>query len=419
VTAAPAVVVNYPANNTTSACIYADQAAVNASFNAWLTGFTVSGGCDPQKSTEGATAPDKCGGTATVHFIVTDKCYTATNVTRTFEVTAAPAVVVNYPANNTTSACIYADQAAVNASFNTWLTGFTVSGGCDPQKSTEGATAPDKCGGTATVHFIVTDKCYTATNVTRTFEVTAAPAVVLNVPGNFTAPSCYGNQTAVDVAFRDWVASANVTGGCNPIKTDDHGTAPSWCGGNVTVTWNATSSCENVTKSATFTIPAGCCVSCGTAVAAQGPVDPGQYLFGDKQDNWFTYVVYNKTAGHNSPATAQEYPIFASQNISVGTLYVYNNSTRLFVQYCADVGSGVDITSYHLEVVDEFIGFNPIRTKWRGVFGNPIPGRCEYKGSYSGMPACSDWIVAINDNLSTYDNDIYIFAHSIMCWSQD
>jgi hypothetical protein len=158
-------------------------------------------------------------------------------------------------------------------------------------------------------------------------------------------------------------------------------------------------------------------VTCGTAVAANGTA--GQALFGGKQDNWFTYITYNK--GEGTEASPKTYPIFASQNISVGTLYVYNNSTRLFVQYCADAGLGVDITSYHLEVVDEFVGFNPIRTKWRGIYGNPIPGRCEYSGSYSGTPpACSDWIVSVNDDISTYgDNDIYIFAHSIMCWSED
>ena len=197
--------------------------------------------------------------------------------------------------------------------------------------------------------------------------------------------------------------------------TDNHGTAPSRCGGNATVTWNVTDLCQNATKTATFTIPAGCCVSCGTAVAANGTA--GQALFGGKQDNWFTYITYNK--GEGTAGSPKQYPIFASQNISVGTLYVYNNSTRVFVRYCANVGLGVDITSYHLEVVDEVGNFTSIRTRWHGGYGNPIPGRCEYSGSYPGMPTCSDWIVAINDNISGWDNDIYIFAHSIMCWSQD
>ena len=409
---------NVPGNFTATACTYANQAAANAAFNAWVASANFTGGCNGVLTNNAGAVPAFCGGSATVTWNVTSACENVTK-SRTFTITAAPAVVVNYPANNTTSACDYVDQAAVNAVFNTWLTGFTATGGCDPQKSTEGATAPDKCGGTATVHFIVTDKCYTTSNVTRTFTITAAPAVVLNVPGNFTAPTCYGNQTVVDEAFDAWVASANVTGGCNANLTNNAGSAPSRCGGNVTVTWNVTSSCENVTKSATFTIPAGCCVSCGTAVAAQGPVDPGQYLFGGAQNNWFTYVVYNKTAGHNSPATAQQYPIFTGQTHRVGTLYVYNNSTRLFVQYCVDAGLGVGITSYHLEVVDEFNGFNRIRTRNHGVYGNPIPGQCEYKDSVSGMPACSGWIVSVNDDISKYgDNDIYIFAHSIMCWPQ-
>ena len=154
-------------------------------------------------------------------------------------------------------------------------------------------------------------------------------------------------------------------------------------------------------------------MSCGTACAANGTA--GQVLFGGKQDNWFTYITYNKGEGTNT--TPKQYPIFASQNISVGTLYVYDNGAHVFVQYCADAGLGVGITSYHLEVVDEFSGFNRIRTRWHGIYGNPIPGRCEYSGSPSGMPACSGWIESVNDNIGGYtDNDIYIFAHSIMCW---
>jgi hypothetical protein len=252
-------------------------------------------------------------------------------------------------------------------------------------------------------------------NVTYTWKVDTTKPELGNLPsggdlGCGNGPSCDPGVTANDVC--DGALAVTCTPG--PIMGTE-------CARNQTFTYWAVDACgNNGTANVTYTWKEPqCCVTCGTAVAAQGPVDPGQYLFGGKQDNWFTYVVYNKTAGHNSPGTAQEYPIFANQDQRVGTLYVYNNSTRLFVQYCADAGLGVDITSYHLEVVDEFVGFNPIRTKWRGVYGNPIPGRCEYSGSYSDTSECSDWIVSVNDNISGWDNDIYIFAHSIMCWLTD
>ena len=412
---ASAVSLNVPGNSTASACTYANQAAANAAFTAWLGQANYSGGCNASISDNHGSAPAFCGGNATVTWTVTSSCE---NVTKgaNFKVDAPAAVNLNVPGNSTASACTYVNQAAVDTAFATWLTGANFTGGCGASIHDNHGSAPSFCGGNATVTWTVNSTCEGNVTKSANFKVDAPAAINLTVPGNFTAPACYGNQTAVQEAFDAWVASANVTGGCNPIKTDDHGTAPSRCGGNATVTWNATSSCENVTKSATFTIPAGCCVSCGTACAANGTA--GQVLFGGAQNNWFTYITYNK--GEGNATSPKQYPIFAGQTQRVGTLYVYNNSTRLFVRYCADPGLGVGITSYHLEVVDEFSGFNGIRTKSHGVYGNPVPGRCEYSGNPPGMPACSDWIVSVNDNISNYgDNDIYIFAHSIMCWSQD
>ncbi|MBF6640138.1 hypothetical protein IVB69_01465, partial [Flavobacterium sp. J49] len=100
-------------------------------------------------------------GTTTVTYTVTDKCYTTSTVTRSFTITPAPAVQVNAPAASSTSACAYADQAAVNAAFATWLGGFTVSGGCASSGSYGQVSAPSACGGTTTVTYTVTDKCYT------------------------------------------------------------------------------------------------------------------------------------------------------------------------------------------------------------------------------------------------------------------
>ncbi|MGL2967637.1 hypothetical protein, partial [Flavobacterium sp. XGLA_31] len=53
VTAPAEVTTNAPANASASACAYANQAAVNAAFTAFLNGFSVSGGCTPQGSFTG------------------------------------------------------------------------------------------------------------------------------------------------------------------------------------------------------------------------------------------------------------------------------------------------------------------------------------------------------------------------------
>ena len=271
------------------------------------------------------------------------------------------------------------------------------------------------CSFEQTFTFSAEDECgnYVEDSVTYTWKVDETAPVLYDVPaggdlGCSEPPSCDPNVTAID----------NCDGSVEVICTPGPITGTT-CNWTQTFTYWAVDSCgNNASANVTYTWrEPECCITCGTAVAAQGPVDPGQFLFGGKQDNWFTYIIYNK--GEGSAGSPKEYPIFAGQTQRVGTLYVYDNGTHVFVRYCADVGLGVDISSYHLEVVDEFSGFNRIRTRWHGIYGNPIPGRCEYSGSYPGIQTCSDWIESVNDNISTYGDDIYIFAHSIMCWYQD
>jgi hypothetical protein len=81
--------------------------------------------------------------------------------------------------------------------------------------------------------------------------------VVLTAPANFTATTCQ-TQAQVDAAYATWLAGVTSSGGCTLNVTNNApAAAPSICGGTVTVTWTAISSCEpNVTASATFTVPA-------------------------------------------------------------------------------------------------------------------------------------------------------------------
>jgi hypothetical protein len=257
ITPAPAVVVNSPENSTSSACSYADQAAADAAYAAWLNSFTVSGGCAPVGGfTNEQTPPAYCGGTRTVTYVVADKCYQGTSITRTFTITAAPAVVANGPENSISNACSYADQAAANAAFSAWLTGFTVSGGCAPVGTYGQPVAPPYCGGVTTVTYTVSDKCYQGTTITATFTITPAPAVVVNGPANATAPAgSYADQAAADAAFAAWLAQFTVSGGCAPVGSYGQPSAPYYCGGTVEVTYTVTDKCYvGTTITRTFTI---------------------------------------------------------------------------------------------------------------------------------------------------------------------
>ncbi|MCF6130749.1 T9SS type A sorting domain-containing protein [Flavobacterium wongokense] len=256
ITPAPAVVVNGPENSTTNACIYADQAAATAAFNAWLAQFTVSGGCAPSGSYGEPQAPAYCGGTVTVTYNVSDKCYDGSSITRTFTITPAPAVIVNGPVDSTTNACIYADQAAATAAFNAWLAQFTVSGGCAPSGSYGEPQAPAYCGGTVSVTYRVSDRCYEGSSITRTFTITPAPAVIVNGPSDVTTNACiYADQAAATAAFNAWLASFTVSGGCAPVGSYGQPQAPAYCGGTISVTYNVTDKCyEGSSITRTFTI---------------------------------------------------------------------------------------------------------------------------------------------------------------------
>ncbi|UPT69692.1 MAG: T9SS type A sorting domain-containing protein [Flavobacterium sp. JAD_PAG50586_2] len=257
ITPAPEVVVNVPENSTSNACSYADQAAADAAYNAWINSFSVSGGCAPVGGfTNEQTAPAYCGGTRTVTYVVVDKCYQSTQYTRTFTITGAPAVVVTTAQDSTSNACSYADQAAANAAFTAWLAQFSVSGGCAPVGSYGQPAAPAYCGGTVTVTYTVTDKCYETSTQTATFTITPAPAVVVNGPANTTAPAgSYADQAAADAAFAAWLAQFSVSGGCAPSGSYGQPQAPYYCGGTVEVTYTVTDKCYETTSiTRTFTI---------------------------------------------------------------------------------------------------------------------------------------------------------------------
>jgi hypothetical protein len=76
----------------------------------------------------------------------------------------------------------------------------------------------------------------------------------------------------------------------------------------------------------------------------------------------------------------------------------------------------VGISSYHLEVDPNLTTLrNAILTRWG--YGNPVPGKCEYKNDDVGGVLDTGWITAYKDNLTLYGSNIYIFAHAIACYS--
>jgi hypothetical protein len=100
----------------------------------------------------------------------------------------------------------------------------------------------------------VTDHCYAGATSTAVFEI-ALPPVTLTCQQDTTI-SISTSQTIINAKYAAWLEGTLVSGGCNTILTHTNPGAPSTCGGSVTVTWTAASSCQaDVVCSAMFTVP--------------------------------------------------------------------------------------------------------------------------------------------------------------------
>ncbi|MFN8330411.1 MAG: hypothetical protein U0T81_04195 [Saprospiraceae bacterium] len=247
---APPVVITCPANVTEVAC--QDQATIDSKFNTWKTTASFTGGCNGVLTNNSTSAPNHCGGTATVTFTVTSDCEAPKTCTATFTVSPAPAVAITCPANVTEVAC--QDQSVIDSKFNAWKTTASFTGGCNGVLTNNGASAPNHCGGTASVTFTVTSDCEAPKTCTATFTVNPAPAVVITCPANVTEVACQ-SQSTIDSKFNAWKTTASFTGGCNGVLSNNNPAAPSACGGVATATFTVTSDCEAPkTCTATFTV---------------------------------------------------------------------------------------------------------------------------------------------------------------------
>ena len=152
--------------------------------------------------------------------------------------------------------------------------------------------------------------------------------------------------------------------------------------------------------------------SCGTVCAAQ--TAPGEYFFGDDQNNWFTWIYYYK--GWGTEAVPYEYPIYTGKTTLCGTLYVYDDGDHIFVNYVltdTDTCTLAGLSEYHLQVNESF---NDLKKRIVNKGGNPVPGKCTYKGTLDPMQPETGWIECTKDDISDWSDPIYIFAHGVGCY---
>ncbi|MBK8955441.1 MAG: hypothetical protein IPM34_07795 [Saprospiraceae bacterium] len=301
VTNAPAVNITCAVNQTQPACL--TQAAIDAAYTAWLATATFTGGCNAMISNDGGSAPPACGGSKTVTWTVTSSCEGPVTCTAVFTVTDAPAVVLTCPANQTEPAC--QTQAAIDATYATWLTTVSFSGGCNAAISNNSPGAPPACGGSVTVTWTVTSSCEADVTCAAVFTVTDAPAVVLTCPVNQTFAACQ-TQTDVDNAYNAWLSTVSFSGGCNAAISNNAGSAPPACGGSTTVTWTVTSSCEvPVTCTASFTVTSAPAVVLTCPANQTEPACQTQAAIDAAYATWLTTVSFSggcsAAISNNSP----------------------------------------------------------------------------------------------------------------------
>ncbi len=260
--AAPAVTYNQPQDDDVSACLFADQTDADTTFANWVAAQTaaisVGGGCDPDIEDDAPAGLSAfcAGDTVTVTWTITDLCEGPITVSADYMLSAAPAVTYNQPQDDDVSACLFADQTDADTTFANWVAAQTaaiaVGGGCDPDIEDDAPAGLSAfcAGDTVTVTWTITDLCEGPITVSADYMLSAAPAVTWTEPSDSINAMCaFEDQAALDLAFDNWLTYvegiANVSGGCNPVVTNDATDAPNVClDDTVTVTWTIEDLCE-------------------------------------------------------------------------------------------------------------------------------------------------------------------------------
>ena len=295
VTPPPPVTFTEPQDLTVDACDFADQAALNAAFNTWLTVvFTqaaVAGGCDPQVANDAAsvTVPDLCaGGTATVTWSVTDLCETP-SFNAVFTVTPHIPIIITCAPAQSLSAC--SSQAAVQAAYDAWSAGFSFTGGCSTASSNISSfpTLPadaSSLGANLSFSYTITDVCSTE-SCTSTFIVAPVIPILITCAPAQTLPAC-STDAAVQAAYSAWVGGFSFAGGSSASDNiSEIPTLPagaSCTGVNLSFNYIITDACGSQTCPSAFIVepstpivltcaPAQSLPSCASQAAVQAAYD--------------------------------------------------------------------------------------------------------------------------------------------------
>ncbi len=250
VEASQPVAISCPANQTETAC--KSQSSIDSNFINWKNMASFTGGCNGVFINSGGISPHFCGGSTTVTFTVISDCEGPKTCNSTFKVEPSPFTLLTCPENKVEAACQF--QATIDTKFNEWKNTVKLTGGCNAVLVDNSNEPPSACGGVASVTFMVSSDCESNKSCTSTFSVNTAPPVVITCPTNQTEAACQ-SQSAINTKFNSWKNTAEYTGGCNGVFTNNGATPPNACGSRTSVTFTVSSDCESPkTCTATFSV---------------------------------------------------------------------------------------------------------------------------------------------------------------------
>ncbi len=280
--------VTCPADPNIPACT--DETTIANAYNTWVNGFKATGGC--QVTTNIADVPPlgdiTCGGQLSFTFRAAngpDRCAGQEECTATFTVGHTSTLTVNAPPSESVTGC--ANDPAVMTAFNTWLSQFSHSGGCQTTATDlTGYKLPDLCSGTINVTYTVSDRCGQSKSATSSFTVTPA-ALTAICPGNYTVDGCK-TQTEINAEFSTWLAGFSYTGGCNVTATNLSGlTPPDALGDTIYVEYNISDACGQVDHCAASFITPYCALHFRTVTSGNWKT-PSIWITSPDENAWST-----------------------------------------------------------------------------------------------------------------------------------
>ncbi len=392
--------VNCPTDPVLPSC--STEQEISAAFDLWKDGFTNVGGIDPVVESYTITGtgevvdlntllpPDRCGGTISITYTVTDFCGNIETCSSTFTIDpdeTAP-VFAEAPAD--------ASYECIDDVPAPGMLAYTDN--CDVDGEVMGVDVSDgnTCPETITRTWSFTDTCGNPASVSQTITVNDETAPVIIAPDDYTI--CNDELPySIDATWTDNCdAGGNLTAYGVPYQSDE-------CSETMSYTFTVTDVCGNMaTKVVYVTREIETYGECETAFARYD--DNNQCFIEDGFNRWGWT---NKLSPSAEPYTLDLYAGAGQCDVAKGTkvgevIVTYNNG-KVTVEY--DIFYGYSMSEAHV-----YIGCEPYPTK--NGKQTVAPGQFTFN---AGKLDHASGIIVSSTPEQSVSGDIYVIAHAVTC----